>query len=152
MSMETPTDISAEPTLTPPEKTGRKKGRGITIILVVVAILIVVAASATGLLVYLRNQEATLLSAGYAALSAGDYEDAIQSFNQALAVQPDQVRQYDDEVILARAQAHLGLGELEAAIEDLSHLLALDPNQTDLLLLRGAAYLDLGNREAGLAD
>ncbi|MCP4541847.1 MAG: tetratricopeptide repeat protein [Chloroflexi bacterium] len=160
MSTEIPTDnfaetseeIIAEPTPAPPEKTGRKKRRAITIVLILVTVLLVVATAATGLLVYQRNQEAALLSAGYAALSAGDYEAAIESFNQALAVQPEQVRQYDDEAILARAQAYLGLGEPEAAIEDLNHLLALDPNRTDLLLLRATAYLDLDDREAALAD
>ncbi len=135
-----------------PRKPKRKKGVAV-VLFIVAAFCLTVIAGAVGLFFYLRNQAAIHMATGRAASSVGRYEDAIEAFDQALAVRPAFMREHDDVTLLmVRARAYRDLGDLQAALQDLNRILEIDPEQTNALLLRGAVHLDMNDGEASMAD
>lgn len=130
-------------------------------------LLVVLAGTAVILFTTLRNQENGHFTAAQAAYVADQHNEAITLFNQALAVQPDFVRQHDEAALRGRAFAHFGDENYQAAIDDVTAVLAqnpdtanapLDPapetvqNRQNLLQLRADAYLATGQFEDGITD
>lgn len=128
------------------------------------------------------HQEASAaLSVGQARLLAGDYPGAIESFSQALVLNPQLVEAYTgrgaaywmiEELDLAfadfsqavvldpdyavgyfgRGLTYQFKGELYLAIQDLTNAINLDPDYAAAYYYRGVAWLHLGEWEQARAD
>lgn len=91
-----------------------------------------------------RNEEVgALLQAGYAAETSGDVFGAVECYQDALRVAPD-----NSEAWSALGQALVLAGDIDTAAEALTTALALDHQRSDLALL----LADLYRRQGRLAD
>lgn len=77
----------------------------------------------------------------------GNPEQAIQDYNQAIAINPD----YTD-AFYNRALAYAALEEIERAIEDYNRVLALEPGDYDALLQRGILNIELDRLQNAILD
>ena len=75
------------------------------------------------------------------------YEDAIQDYTRAIALQPDYYEAYAN-----RATAYLRLGDLERGYVDASQSIKLNPEFARAYALRGAVEMTRGDNAAALAD
>ncbi len=122
-------------------------------VVAVVAILLVVGALVLGgMFFYLRGQEEKYFTEAQAAYEAGNFHEAIDLFNQAMAVQPAFVRQYDQAALSGRALAHLYDENYQAAIDDATAVLAHNPTEINLLFARAQAYEGIHDFENAVAD
>ncbi|MGC8837155.1 MAG: tetratricopeptide repeat protein [Anaerolineae bacterium] len=127
---------------------------------VVLALLALLGLRLAGLDISLasRDERTELLNRGRALMVVGDYDGAVQVFEQLLALAPgDPEAQAELERaqrfktlsdLYAEAKAHIGKGEWDAAAERLNRLLALDPNYRDAASL--AAEVERQRRLAAL--
>lgn len=76
---------------------------------------------------------------GCAQLKAHDYKGAIESFNQAVSLNPKYALAY-----LGRGRSYQELGQPRKSIEDFSQAIELDPKLTLAYVSRGIAYGKLG--------
>jgi len=112
---------------------------------------------------------------------AGQFEEALQSYRQALQVDPEHfwslhqmaqthllsgqaeaavagytaciARRPDERICyLTRGIAYASLGQVESALADLDHTQQLDPNLYAVYLNRGAVYVAAKNYDAAIAD
>jgi tetratricopeptide (TPR) repeat protein/glycosyltransferase involved in cell wall biosynthesis len=75
------------------------------------------------------------------------YEEALASYDQALAIQPDYF-----EALNNRGNALLGLKRFEEALESYERALAIRPDFSDALANRGAALYELGRPDDALVS
>jgi len=73
------------------------------------------------------NRADVLFNAGIAHFSLGAYQDAIQYFEKALVLTPD-----DLEIYLGLAQAYAGFGDIKTALDICKRGLAIDSSHSDL--------------------
>ena len=78
---------------------------------------------------------------------AGAHKDAINAFNAALALDPDDARTYEK-----RGLAHLVLGRHDAALKDLDKAVRLRPVSARLLTVRGYVKMVAGQLDPAIAD
>ena len=90
---------------------------------------------------------ATLRLAGEAQLQLGLFPEALETFDEALALEPEQADLYN-----ARAKAYANLGEYQAAIADYDRAVSLDPELAEAYVNRGAAYADLQQFQRAAQD
>lgn len=83
----------------------------------------------------IHQEAAAALSVGQAHLLAGDYPAAIESFSQALALNPQLGEAYAD-----RGAAYWNSGEGDLAIADFDQAIALDPDYAVGYFSRGIIY------------
>lgn len=105
-----------------------------------------------------RDEQRELLNRGRALLVVGDYDGAVQVFEQLLAVAPGNAEAQAEleraqrlktlSDLYAEAKAHISKEEWDAAAESLSRILALDPNYRDAAGL--AAEVERQRRLAAL--
>jgi tetratricopeptide (TPR) repeat protein len=95
---------------------------------------------------YPRNA-AVWSNRGNARVSQNKLKEAIEDYNQSIALAPDQPDPY-----LNRGTALEGLHDWQAAIADYNHVLELDPQDTAAYNNRGNAQAGLGNWDAALND
>ncbi len=88
-----------------------------------------------------------LLNRGRASVAAGDLDEAIAAFDQALALAPDEAR-----IWTARAALRGERGDLSAAIQDLDRAIELAPGEADAWVRRAQARHQLGDLEGALED
>jgi tetratricopeptide (TPR) repeat protein len=93
----------------------------------------------------IRAQEA--FDAGERLVRIARYEQAILSFNQAIALNGGFAQAY-----LLRGRANMGLSRPAEAVADFSRVIELRPGDPRALLERGTARLDLREFDAALAD
>ncbi len=79
-------------------------------------------------------------SSGFNRLKKGDYRGAIEDFNKAIEIDPNNSDNFNNRGI-ARSE----LGDHQGAIEDYTRAIALDPNDA-------AAYSNRGNSKSKLKD
>jgi len=84
---------------------------------------------------------------GYQQLMTGDFEAAIASFNQALAIKPD-----DHEALGGRGDAQFKLGQFELAIASYNQALAIKPDYLPAWYNRGYTQAELGQFEPAIAS
>jgi len=75
------------------------------------------------------------------------YTQAILSFDQAIALQPDMADAY-----LLRGRAHVVQGELEPAVADFTQVIRIRPADAQAYVERGAVYLAQKNYQATVTD
>ncbi len=77
----------------------------------------------------------------------GDYNRAIQLWNEALAINPKLVEAYNN-----RGNAYSNKGEYDRAIADYSQALAINPNLVEVYNNRGNAYEEKGDYDRAITD
>jgi serine protease Do len=77
----------------------------------------------------------------------GDYNGAIQSYTQALRMNPSGDNAYNN-----RGNARLALKDIQGAIADYNQALRVNPNHALAYYNRGSAYADLGNNRQAILD
>ncbi|MEA5514653.1 tetratricopeptide repeat protein [Nodularia sp. UHCC 0506] len=87
------------------------------------------------------------LSLGINNMQHGNYQEAIENFNQALQLQSDLALAYSD-----RCQAYLELQDYHQAITDCNHAINLAPDNFETYLSRGLARYRQGDDPAAIAD
>lgn len=90
---------------------------------------------------------ATHISQGDAFLKAGKYEDALQSFTEAIKVDPDNFNTY-----YKRAGLYLLRGKHKQGLDDLGRTLERNPSFVQARLRRGKVRLQLGSFAEAEAD
>ena len=80
-------------------------------------------------------------------LAQGDYSEAIDAFNQAIALGIDDV-----EVYTYRGDAYFGSGQYDLAIADYSTSLDLNPDYPEIWEKRGIAYAKIGEYKLAIGD
>jgi len=86
-------------------------------------------------------------SQGDAHLRKGDYDKAIQDYNQAISRDPKSAR-----ALAGRGAAYLDRGDYDRAIQDFNETLRLAPSASLTFNGRGAAYFAKGDYDRALQD
>jgi tetratricopeptide (TPR) repeat protein len=88
-----------------------------------------------------------LCSDANAHLGRGDYEAAIQAYDEALEENPDYIAAYYN-----RGSAYIHVGALDSAIADFTQVLQLDPSQLQAYRQRALIYARKGDYERAVRD
>jgi Flp pilus assembly protein TadD len=96
----------------------------------------------------------TFNNRGVAYSELGDYDRAVQDYNQALGLKPGDKTAVKNLRIghTRRAGASANLGEYEAALSDYAKAVELDPRHAPTYLRRGQLHLERGDLRAAIAD
>ncbi|AFZ59067.1 tetratricopeptide repeat protein [Anabaena cylindrica FACHB-243] len=84
---------------------------------------------------------------GNTRLECGNYEGAIEDYNQAIQINPNYADAYYN-----RGNAHSDLGNYEAAIDDFSKVIKVKSNYTDAYYNRGNVRLIIGDKQGAIED
>jgi len=84
---------------------------------------------------------------GRAALVKGDYDKAIQDYNQAISRDPTSAAAFD-----GRGAAYLDKGDYDSAIQDFNEAIRLNPKSAVTFNGRGAAYFAKGDYNRAIQD
>jgi tetratricopeptide (TPR) repeat protein len=87
------------------------------------------------------------LNRGWAYFSLGDYQLAIDDYNQAIRLNPDYTEAYYN-----RGIAYFNLGHYQLAIDDYNQAIRLNPDYAEAYNNRGGAYFRQGNNKLGCRD
>ena len=90
---------------------------------------------------------AAYIGRGNAKIGLGQYEEAIDDFDQALQLQPD-----DPDVYYNRGFAKFMLGRYQGAIVDFDQVIRLRPRYAYAFYIRGEAKSNIGLYEEAIAD
>jgi len=119
--------------------------------LVITCVTVAVVVAGTAAWIYkrsldpIRAQES--FDSGQRLLAIARYNQAILSFDRAVALKPD-----FEEAYVSRGRARAALYDPERAVQDFSAAIALRPRDAQALLNRGRAYLLLKNYSAAIDD
>jgi tetratricopeptide (TPR) repeat protein len=89
----------------------------------------------------------SLIAQGDQLLAEGDPEAAIGAYDEALAIDPDNV-----QALLKRANAEVALGDAPGAIGTYDQVLALEPENLEALAYQGSLFHREGDTERALAQ
>jgi tetratricopeptide (TPR) repeat protein len=87
------------------------------------------------------------LDAGTRSFKIARYNQAILSFDRAVALKPDLVDAY-----LLRGKSYIGQADPDRALSDFSRVIELRPSDPAGWIARGAAYLDINDFASAIAD
>ncbi len=93
----------------------------------------------------LEEDISSLLSRGHEALQQGMYDQAIEHYDRALAIDPN----YTD-ALNGKGVALASLGRYQEAIEYFDRVLAIDPERPTALNNKGVALLNLGRYQEAI--
>ncbi|MEH1944653.1 MAG: tetratricopeptide repeat protein [Nostoc sp.] len=93
------------------------------------------------------NAEKQLYQEGLNKYDAGNYEGAIEDFNQAIGLDPQNALAYN-----RRGDAYYRLGDYEQAQADSSQAILLNPQDANAYFDRGFAFSELGKYKEAIAD
>lgn len=93
-----------------------------------------------------------LKSFAIAALNAGNYEDALSGFDEALSLADGRVSARELDICYYKAVTQYLLEDVTGACETLENVIAYDDKNSDAYYLRGSIYLSEGETELGIAD
>ncbi|MGF2040360.1 MAG: tetratricopeptide repeat protein [Nostoc sp. CmiVER01] len=114
---------------------------------VVSCIILGVGAWQLKLLKPLINAQQTLYQEGINKYDEGNYEGAIEDFNQAIELDPKNALAYN-----RRGDAYYRLGDYEQAQADSSQAILLNPQDANAYFDRGFALSELGKYKEAIAD
>ena len=112
------------------------------LITIIATLLIAVAANAQSYREFVKE--------GTRQLEKGETEAAINSYNEALEQEPENL--HNEYVYANLATIYQKKGDAKKAEEMYTKALSLNPSSTKLLQLRGNLYLDGGDSKKALAD
>jgi tetratricopeptide (TPR) repeat protein len=95
----------------------------------------------------LSDAEQTLYQKGVNKYDAGNYEGAIEDFNQAIELDPKNALAYN-----RRGDAYYRLGDYEQAQADSSQAILLNPEDANAYFDRGFAFSELDKYKEAIAD
>ncbi|WP_375509532.1 tetratricopeptide repeat protein [uncultured Nostoc sp.] len=95
----------------------------------------------------LTNAQQTLYQEGVNKYDAGNYEGAVEDFNQAIELDPKNALAYN-----RRGDAYYRLGDYEQAQADSSQAILLNPQDANAYFDRGFALSELGKYKEAIAD
>ncbi|QFS42579.1 serine/threonine-protein kinase [Nostoc sphaeroides] len=95
----------------------------------------------------LTNAQQTLYQEGVNKYDAGNYEGAVEDFNQAIELDPKNALAYNK-----RGDAYYRLGDYEQAQADSSQAILLNPQDANAYFDRGFALSELGKYKEAIAD
>ena len=98
-----------------------------------------------------KEQQQSLRTQGIAQAQSGDYNSAVQSFDQALKLSDMQVGSLELDIAAYKAAAEYHQGNLDQAIDTCSAILDVKKS-AEIYLTRGLLYRDAENQEAANAD
>ena len=98
-----------------------------------------------------KEQQQSLRTQGIAQAQSGDYDSAVQSFDQALKLSDMQVGSLELDIAAYKAAAEYHQGNLDQAIDTCSAILDVKKS-AEIYLTRGLLYRDAENQEAANAD
>jgi lipoprotein NlpI len=87
------------------------------------------------------------LNRGLAFKAKGAYDRAIEDYDEAMGLRPDDPLAYIDRGVVLRLK-----GDIDNAIADFSEAIRLNPVYADTFYNRGEAYMAKGDAESALAD
>lgn len=135
----------------------RVRRQRLTAAAVLILILLVIAGIGYGIFQGSRNKEKQkLLETGISRMDSGNYEAAIQSFEEELKLAGGRIGSYEEQVLLYRAEAEYQLQDYEAALHTYEILLKEDNKKE--LYRKGAALCRMetgdyaGALELGIMD
>lgn len=95
----------------------------------------------------LTDAQQTLYQEGVNKYEAGNYEGAVEDFNQAIELDPKNALAYNK-----RGDAYYRLGDYEQAQADSSQAISLNPQDANAYFDRGFAFSELGKYKEAIAD
>lgn len=117
----------------------------------VVIVLLVCASfiflSQESLFAYVRAKPVDYYQQGLNYLNSGDYRNAVNSFNNAISSNPNNIDAY-----VSRAAAHEKMGNLSAAASDLTNVINRNPTHTAAIQNRAQLYQRMGRTMDALQD
>jgi tetratricopeptide (TPR) repeat protein len=87
------------------------------------------------------------ITRGIAYCHLGQYQRAIEDFNEAIRLKPDLDTAYNN-----RGVAYINLGQYQRAIEDFNEAIHLKPDNVEAYNGRGAAYVNLDQYQRAIED
>jgi tetratricopeptide (TPR) repeat protein len=115
------------------------------------ATVVIVASLAVAGYLYKRSMDPLnakeSFDAGVRLFKIARYNQAILSFDRAVALQPEMVDAY-----LMRGRSYLGESKPEVALADFAKMIELRPSDPVGWVERGKAYLELNNFQAAISD
>ena len=87
------------------------------------------------------------ISKGYNYSINGEYDKALEAYNAAMVLEPNNAKVY-----LSRGNVYFNKGALEMAITDYNKAVAIDPNFDLAYLVRGIAHYEKGQPEMAILD
>jgi len=95
----------------------------------------------------IENQSDVFFYKATANARLGEYQYAIQDYNQAIQINPRYLQAYNN-----RGLSYENLGEYQRAIQDFSQVIQINPQFAEGYSNRGIAYADLGEYERAIQD
>lgn len=109
-------------------------------------IIVILTVGITGCGITTTDHENAIMD-GIASLNRGKPEKALESFERAIELDPQDATGY-----LGRANALNTIGKWERSLADYHRALDLDPKLTNAYVNRGIAYAHLGEAQKAIAD
>ncbi len=123
------------------ERTGRRLA-----VLFLAVLLLVTGCSGNS------KEKYTLRTTGIDQLNAGDYDGAIQSFEQALEKSSKVVGEFEKDVLKYRAEAETGAADYQAAVHTYEVLCQIDEERPEYLYRMSMLHGKLGMSEEALGE
>jgi tetratricopeptide (TPR) repeat protein len=86
-------------------------------------------------------------SQGLSKASKGDHKGAIEDFNQALRLNPQ-----NSQIYYTRGRSRFKLGDTQGAIADLTHALQINPRNAEAYFILGNVYRKLGTYQRSILN
>lgn len=99
-----------------------------------------------------QEEKEAIKAEGIAAMEAGDYETAVDKFDEVLAMSGGTVNAHVVDTCYYKAAALYAQGNLQEAIDVYSSVIAYDEEDPQPCFLRGCIYLNEGEKEKALKD
>ncbi|MBO6284364.1 MAG: tetratricopeptide repeat protein, partial [Pseudobutyrivibrio sp.] len=99
-----------------------------------------------------NQSEIELRDAGVEALDSGDYDNAIDLFNQALGKSIGKVTDLEIDINYYKAAAQFKAGYFEDAAKTYTYLIKYDKDNYEAYFLRGSIYADEGEIGEAITD
>jgi len=118
---------------------------------VIAAVALLAAAGGCGDGKQIENEQAHRKT-GLERIDQGDYEGAVNAFDQALQERVGIVSNLEEDINFYKAYAQIESGKNADAVETYSAIIEYDKKNADAYYLRGCAYMSAGQAEDAAAD
>ena len=118
---------------------------------VIAAVALLAAAGGCGDGKQIENEQAHRKT-GLERIDQGDYEGAVNAFDQALQERVGMVSNLEEDINFYKAYAQIESGKNADAVETYSAIIEYDKKNADAYYLRGCAYMSAGQAEDAAAD